>query len=349
MCLSVIKRLFSVMQRRDDLPEMRLPLAVLFMLLTAVFSCAGVHMMSAALVGEESLVGAVVSLVFIPPAVCCYAMIILLWRRYASLLTTPVTAAALYITGANDFYSSVVFLLSVLVVSYAFAVSMISRETKFRRITSVTVAMALCVLVAILGYLGMRSLSVEKIASEVYYIIKNAVSFAYLSLGVGITEYECSRYAREIVTMLPAYIGILSLALAAVSDILARAVFRVLDCENVFIMLTSDITMTKSYAIVYVIAVVLISMTAQDGVTLFSTIARSVAYVMAIPCAVVGVSSLFTMTADEYFLVTKKRAITLAAVVFLMLFVGFYAFIVLASVFGAVNVIAQHTSKTKKI
>ena len=89
----MLGKLFSVMQKRDDLPEMRLPLALVFMLSTALFSCAGAKLLTSSADGT-SLAGLAASLAFVPVAVCSYAMVILLWRRYASLLTTPITAAA---------------------------------------------------------------------------------------------------------------------------------------------------------------------------------------------------------------------------------------------------------------
>ena len=98
----MLGKLFSVMQKRDDLPEMRLPLALVFMLSTALFSCAGAKLLTSSADGS-SLAGLAASLAFVPVAVCSYAMVILLWRRYASLLTTPVTAAALYFSGASLF------------------------------------------------------------------------------------------------------------------------------------------------------------------------------------------------------------------------------------------------------
>ena len=42
----MLGKLFSVMQKRDDLPEMRLPLALGFMLSTALFSCAGAMLLT---------------------------------------------------------------------------------------------------------------------------------------------------------------------------------------------------------------------------------------------------------------------------------------------------------------
>lgn len=61
----MLGKLFSVMQKRDDLPEMRLPLALVFMLSTALFSCAGAKLLTSSADGT-SLAGLAASLAFVP-------------------------------------------------------------------------------------------------------------------------------------------------------------------------------------------------------------------------------------------------------------------------------------------
>ena len=56
-------------------------------------------------------------------------------------------------------------------------------------------------------------------------------------------------------------LGILSLTLAYISDILAKLLFRVLDCEDVFISMSREITMPKTFALVYIASAVMFFLT----------------------------------------------------------------------------------------
>ena len=317
----MLGKLFSVMQKRDDLPEMRLPLALVFMLSTALFSCAGAKLLTSSADGS-SLAGLAASLAFVPVAVCSYAMVILLWRRYASLLTTPITAAALYFSGSSLF-SAAVFLFTVLVTAYAFAVSMISRVTRFRRVTSVSLSFALCLLISATAFAGLRYSGAEDALMSLYSAVKSAISSLYFSLGSVVEEHVCSYAAREIITTLPAYAGILSLTLAYISDILAKQLFRVLDCEDVFISMSREITMPKTFALVYIASAVIL------------------------PCAAVGIGELMKKPEDEYFSVNRRSTVSIIVAFFAVLLLGVRVSLVIMSVCGAFKAITKRKDKSE--
>lgn len=341
----MLGKLFSVMQKRDDLPEMRLPLALVFMLSTALFSCAGAKLLTSSADGT-SLAGLAASLAFVPVAVCSYAMVILLWRRYASLLTTPITAAALYFSGSSLF-SAAVFLFTVLVTAYAFAVSMISRVTRFRRITSVSLSFALCLLISAIAFAGLRYSGAEDALMSLYSGVKSAISSLYFSLGSAVEEHVCSYTAREIITMLPAYAGILSLTLAYISDILAKLLFRVLDCEDVFISMSREITMPKTFALVYIASAVMFFLTSGSDFELAFVMMKSLTYVMILPCAAVGIGEVLKRPEDEYFSVNRRSTVSVIVAFFAVLLLGMRVSLVIMSVCGAFKAITKRKDKSE--
>ncbi len=353
----MLKRLFSVMRKRDDLPEMKLPLALVFMLGTALFSCAGARLLISSADASGTLAhaaGIAASLVFFPAAVCLYAMIILLWRRYASLLTTPLTAAMLYFTvidayRAREFHFTISVIVTVavtvtvLMASYTFAVSMISRETRFRRVAAVTLSYALCISLSLTAYAGTQFGSLENIASAVYSSLKNTLSALYYEAGSAVETHECSRMAREIASSLPAYIGMLSLILAALSDFLAKRLFRVLDCEDVFISLSREITMPKAFAYIYIFSAVMFFLSSGSDFALLYIMAKSLTYIMILPCAAVGIGEILKKPEDEYFSANKRNITALIAVFIAVMFLGIRFAVVTASVCGAAKTIVKKT------
>ena len=148
------------MQRRDDLPEMTLPLAVLLVLLSCAFSALAAYLMTS---GKAGVAAAVL---LVPAVSCLYSLIILLWRRLASLTVTPLSAALMLITGSG-LYETAVISATVLLCSYVYATSMMAKENTFRRMISLSLSFSLCTLLALIGYAGMNYPSAEEFASAV--------------------------------------------------------------------------------------------------------------------------------------------------------------------------------------
>ena len=343
----MLARVFSVMQKRDDLPEMTLPLALLLIIASSAFSCAGAQLLSSA-VSEGYLPALVASLAFLPVAAGMYSLIILLWRRLASLLVTPASLGLMMCFGVNTF-SAVAFSVTVLLAAYTFAISMISRETKFRRMTSLSVAVSLCLILSLAGYVGVYFGTFADFIDSLMANLTSFISELYVSLGGAKTHELCASEAREIAVMLPAYIGITAIIISAATDIIAKAAFRVLDCENVFIELTKKITMPKTYAAVYFTVFLLLGFTSGVSNPLVYTFLKSVTYVMILPCAIVGVSSIVYRSEDEYFYMNGRRLTALILIFFIVMMFGFRASVVLASACGALKVIVQSKDKNNSI
>lgn len=332
--------LFSVMHKREDLPEMRLPLATLCIVLSSLSSCMGASLLSSALSGEAGLC-VIAILPLLSLAVCLYSMTILLWRRVRSLLTTPITALLMYHFGVGAF-SSVVILVTVLVCSYAHAVSMLSRETKFRRIGSTSLLFAICVFLSCVAFVSMYSEPSECVHTA-YRYITSALREYLLSLGVGVTEYECASVVRELMLLIPAYIGILSIGAVAVCDILLSKLFILLDCEGMFILSDGDTSMPKSYAFLYIASFLLFGSFGSDS--LFRAVFKSATYIMLFPCAYVGLSLIFH-SRDIGELSHRRRFGTVAVVVSLAIF-GLGNTLALLSLYGAIKVAVQRQIKQK--
>lgn len=336
----MLGRLFSVMHKREDLPEMRLPLALLCMLLTALSSCMGAYLLSSALSGEVGF-GVIAVLPLISLSVCLYSMTILLWRRVQSLLTTPITALLMYHLGVGAF-ASVVLLVTVIVCSYAHAVSMLSRETKFRRIGSTSLLLAICAFLSCIAFVSMYSSPSECVITA-YRYITSALREYLLSLGVGVTEYECASVVRELMLLIPAYIGIISIGAVALCDVLISRLFVFLDCEGWFIVGCRDTSMPKAYAMLYIASFLLFGSFGSDS--LFHAVFKSATYIMLFPCAYVGLSLIFS--SGDVSELSRRRIFGTVAVVSSLAIFGLGNTLALISLYGAVKVAVQRQIKQK--
>lgn len=350
-------RLFSVMKKRDDLPEMTLPLALLFLFGSAVFASAAAKLASpaaeSAILDPSNLLGITASLPFLPAAACLYALLILLWRRMLSLLTTPVMFAMMLLMGADVFPSAVI-TLSLLFTSYVFAVSLIGRENRFRRLACLAMSAALCITLACIAWLGLEYDSfadfVEAYMNDIPRLMSDAVS-SYLGIAAGESiSADPSLFlssAREILVMLPAFIGVISILLAWFVDFLASTAFKVLDCEDVFIEITNRITLPFSYAVIYASVFLMFILTSSDSAPMLTVMLRSVLYVMLPPCAAVGIHGLMLILEDKLYYMTREKFLA-ALILFLSLtFLGFSAFLLIASAAGAAFVITAKIRSSK--
>lgn len=353
-------RVFSVMRRRDDLPEMTLPLAVLLIFGVSIFSSAGAKLASP--VAEtmqylhfvpQNFVGAVACLPFLPLSACLFALIILLWRRFASLLATPVTFAVMLAFGV-DMFTTVVISVSVLLVAYVYATSLISRENRFCRITSLTIAIALCIFLTLVAWIGLNyenfSEFTEAYMSEVPMLIGRLYSSYVNNVAGGATEipaFYLDKMARELFVMCPAYLGVLSILLAWFTDYLACSAFKILDCEDVFIEITNKITLPFSYAVVYSSVLVMSFFTSSEYNPMLFVMLKSVLYVMLLPCAAVGVRGLMHSLEDKLYYLTREKVLAAMILVFAFAFLGISLFLLATSAIGAGVVIKEKLVKEK--
>jgi len=343
-------RLFSVMKKRDDLPEMTLPLAVLFLIGSAVFASAAAKLCTPSsdeLFSVSDLLGTLAALPFLPAAACLYALLILLWRRLLSLLTTPVMFLTMMLFGADVFPSAVI-TVSLLFVSYVFAVSLIGRENRFRRLTCLSLSIALCLGLTVLAWLGIQFDSFSEFTgvfmNRMPEIMADAVS-SYIGKAAGesvsVDPSLFASSARSFLVMLPSYIGVLSLALAWLVDFSASVAFKALDCEDVFIEITRRITLPFSYCVVYAAVFILFILTGSESNPMISMMLRSVLYVMLPPCAVVGIKGLMLILEDKLYYMTREKVLAGIIMFSALAFLGAAAFLLITSAAGAALVISK--------
>lgn len=357
-----VGRVFSIMRRRDDLPEMTLPLALLFLCCVALFASAAAKLASPVVIpGEglffepQNLIGVVASLPFLPLSACLYALLILLWRRFAALLATPMMFILMLACGA-DLFASVVISTSLLFVSYVFAVSLISRENRFRRLTSLAFSIAVCLILTIIAWIGMYFDSIPSFTqaymTEISSLIGQLYSAYVGSTTVGLAsevsmlpQFYLEKMARDLFVMCPAYLGILSIVLAWLTDFLSATAFRLLDCEDVFIEITHRITMPFSYAVVYAGVFMLSLLTSAEYNPMLYVMLRSVLDVMLLPCAAVGIAGILRILEDKFYYLTREKLLAALVMFFALFMMGISVFLLLTSAVGAASVIIAGLKK----
>ena len=331
-------RMFSVMRRRDDLPEMTIPLVVLMTAGTLVLASAAGRLAS------EDLPGAAAALPLVAVATCLYALIILLWRKAASLCATPLTFAAMILSGSSLF-AAVTITLSTLLMSYVFAVSLISREPKFKRIGSLTAAAAVCLALTAVAFAGFRAESYEAFVALCMDGLSALLGNAY---GMPATESYVREAARGILVLAPALTVVLATAFAWFTELLAKSMFRLLACTDLFIGITHRITLPVPFAVIYASAFLLTMMTVPEQAPLLYTLLNRVMIAMMLPCTAVGISITLRKIRARMYYASRKRALTALLMVMAFAALGIVNAAMILSVAGAYFVIADFLKKRRK-
>lgn len=354
---AVFDRLFSPMRKHDELPEMTWPLAVLLMAGTAVFAAAAARLatpVSPAPFEPVNLVGCAASFPFLPMAVCLYALIILLWRRTASLLATPAAFAVMLVFGA-DLFTAAAYSLMLLLSAYVFAVSLIGKESRFHRRLTLTLAVALSLSLIFLSWIALRFGSFERFTERYMTDVPAYISEAYAAFAaqaanpspeiVVLPDESVRAAAREFFVMLPAYLGVLSTAMAWLTDFLCRSAFRLLGCEECFLDNSRRITMPRRFAVIYAAALFLTLFTSSAEFPLMYALFRSVLTVMILPCAVIGVEGAAEGLEERLYYMTREKLLTAILLFLAFTILGAGLFVVIASIFGAYYVIRPEKSE----
>ena len=340
------RSLFSVMEQRDDLPEMPLPLAILCILATALFGAVAARLLSPAVEGDpfasQNVAGIFAALPFLPLSVMFYALTILLWRRMASLLATPVTFGAMLLFGAR-FSDAFALSLAILLISYVFAVSLIGKETRFRRMQSLTLAAAvsfgLCIFARVSLDFGSYTALVDAYMEAVPAMIGRWYSAVFAAADIAIAESSLNEMARELFVMLPAYFGMFCVIFAWAADCLIRRMFTILGCASIFTDESAGTTMPFIYAAVYAGVLLLTLFTPSSSMPLPHVMFKSVLLVMALPCSAVGVRKISDYLEDRLFYLTRERLLTGLLLFLTFSILGMFPFILLTSAIGAISII----------
>jgi len=331
-------RMFSVMRKRDDLPEMTIPLVILMTAGTLVLTSAAGRLASG------DLPGAAAALPFVAVATCLYALIILLWRRIASLCATPLTFAVMMLSGSSQF-AAVTITLSTLLMSYVFAVSLISREPKFKRIGSLAAAAATCLVLTAVAFAGFRA---EPSEAFIAFCMDELSALIGNACGMPATESYVRETAREILVLTPALTVVLATAFAWFTELLAKSMFRLLNCTDRFIGITHRITLPVPFAVIYAAAFLLTMMTVPEQAPLLYTLLNSIMIAMMLPCTAVGTAIILRKIRVRMYYASRKRALTALLMVMAFAALGVVNAAMILSVAGAYFVIADFFKKRRK-
>ena len=333
------------MLKRDDLPEMTLPLVILLAFLASALSVAASKLSAVSDVyASLTVIRFGAALLIFPLIVCFYSMIILLWRRVASLFVTAVIFFSVILSG-SDLFSAASITLASLFVSYMFAVSMIARESRFRRMTSLAMSYAVSIALVLISAIGLEFGTFDAFADSYMENMPELLRDILVRFGYrALSEQSWDEIARMIIVKLPAMIGLVSMIIAFLTDHLTSLLFRVLDCENVFIEITSEITMPLSYAVVYGVAFFLTLFTSYRYNPLIYEILSGIVLVMMLPCALVGVSEFARGVQDMLSCVSRERFLTVTVIVITVCALGISNSIMILSVMGVYFVIKERIS-----
>ncbi len=333
---SGIMRFFSVMQRRDDLPQMPLPLAILLMLLVSGISAASAKAASA-----EGAVEIGIAFLLLPSAICMYALIILLWRRVASLAATPLSTAAMLLCGADTFYV-ISLSLAILFAAYVFAVSMIERESRFRRVSTLAATVGICVVLGITARISLDYSSAEEFFEAFKSSAALSASALYKKAGVNAAPETFRDFAKELLVLSPAYIGFLSMVFARLTDFLTAKSFVILGCTGVFTKDGNHLTLPIGFAAIYAVVLFLTLSTSKNENPMIYAMLKNMTIVMILPCASVGLSRTMHALEEKMYFMTRERTLAIIILVILFVVLGISSFLVIASAIGAVFAIKEY-------
>lgn len=333
----VMLRRMWILKRRDDLPEMRLPLVILLSALYIITEYTAVRLSHAPDYSE--IIGAIVSLPILTVSVCAYSLIILLWRRAAALLLTPVTYVFLRLMCGGADFAVFTITLSTLFISYVSAVSLISRETKFRRILSVSLSTAICIVLTLIAYAGLRDGSIADFAIRCTDSLDSVLGGIYSNSHA---------LARRIIVMTPAYLTAVSILMASFLEAMQKSAFRILECTDLFIGITHRITLPPSYAAVYMAALLLRYTTSSETNPLASALLQSAVIAMMLPCAAVGTSVILRKIRIRMYYASRKRLITAVILAFAVISVGLMQSCIILSIAGGFFTLAGYMRRQMK-
>ena len=343
------------MQPREDLPRMPGFMAVVFLLLSALAAAASARLGSPAVPDEplapQNVAGMLACLPFLPLAVSLYALTILLWRRVASLLCTPVSFGLMLLFGAR-FSDACALTLAILPVSYAFAVSLISRENRFRRTTTLGLFAAGAFGLAAVARIGVDFGSLaglrDGFMTSVPPILGSLVAAAVPGAEGVLTASDLYEPARSLFVMLPSYFGVFCVVFAWVCDLIVKKLFAWLNCTYAFNDGDEEVTLPFSWAAVYACVFLLTVFTPSSVFPMARTMFQSVLLVMGLPCAAVGVRRVEERLSDSLFYMTREKLFVGMLLFVVFAAVGAFPFLLLTSAVGTVSVIRRKLKEGKQ-
>lgn len=350
-----MKKWFTVFRNRSDLPEMTLPLALLMILI--VLGSAVLASKFAA----YGLVGILLSAVMLIISVTAYALLIILWRKLAVIAAAPLSAAMMLYFDASVFAMTVISL-STLFLAYTIAVSVLSREGRYRRTMTFSLAVVVTMLLAGTAWIGLNYDSYsgfflsfrEGIAEMIRTAYSNTASVQIYTqsldtAAVQLTESDITSAAASVTAAIPAYAAMAGLLFAWLTDGLLRFVLTQLDAIDDFLPRTHRITLPKYYAIAHIAVTLLMVSTSPEYNPLIYAVLRSLFLAMVLPCLYIGCVKLRRGIMIRLYFIHGKRAISLFILIFTVMLIGVSNFVVFFSLAGAVYTLRFHRKMKERL
>ena len=145
--------------------------------------------------------------------------------------------------------------------------------------------------------------------------------------------------------MVPAYTVVAAILLSWITEFLMHTLFRVLECEDLFLETSGRITMPVSYAVVYAVVFLMTWMTPADSWPFLHIVLNSITCAMILPCAAVGLDGVKRALEDKLYFVTGEKMLTAIILAVILGILGVTGFVVIASICGTVVVIRNRLRK----
>jgi len=330
-------------RRQENLPEMRWPMILVNILAVCLFIGLGVSRQGA---------DVLLALPFLSFAVMLYTVLLVLWRKIASLAVVPAAIFAGLLFGSS-LPISVMGTVGVFAVSYGSAWLLLERKARFVRITASAIWIGGLLFAALLYWVysrfGSETEALQYCQDSVMHAVQTAQERLQDVYGDVVRDSAvmqpdaAAEMVNQIALTLPALIGWFATVLAAFCSAGIHWLLRLLGCEN-FLVPNGDreITTPRSFAGVFCVLLFLVMATSSTANPLLYSILANCYFVFALPCAYVGITAglraIRNRLAELFLLSHPLRGIPLPTViavcVLLLLGGGSTAFTVMA-IYGA--------------
>lgn len=351
-----VKNRFAVFRNRSDLPEMTLPLAA-----AVLFFAVGSAVLAAKLPALGTA-GMFLSPVMTVLSVVWYVLLIILWRKVAAMAVTPFSAVCMLCADVSVFAMTVASL-GTLFLAYTMAVSVLSREGRYRRILTASLAASVTMLLGAAAWVGMHYESPDAFLAVLRESIQSLIRNSYetvvtseiytqsLSAGVPVTvtESDVSAEAASVMGAIPAYFVMAGLLTAWLADGLTRFFLVQLDAIDDFLPPTHRITLPKAYAAVHIAVTLLMTATSPVHNPLLYAVLRSLFLSMVLPCLYIGCVKLRRGIMIRLYFIHGKRTLSLFLMIFTVMLIGVSNFVVFFSLSGSVFVLRFHRKIEKRL
>lgn len=335
-------------RKRDDLPMLTLPLALL--LFAAVCGCtvAAAAVMREGVVSGSRIPGFLAGIPLCCLAVSGYGTLILLWRRAASMTVTVASVVLLF--SFAGWSMALTLCLSIYVSAYTYASAFLMRKSRFLRTFQLTAAAAVCLVAAGVLYVGTawRNVSFSALPGELTAAMTAQIQKSTLFSG---TTEEAAALARSLWIALPAMWLITAECAAGLCEWLCCRLFRIMECERYFLPEADEgITTPRRFGVTALVLYFLLLATSYDKNPLLYAVLQNCVLTLYPPTVYVGAREaafrLRDRLTDAYLIGRGRRGQNLILTVTLLLWgsalLGLGTVCFLLALYGAWRVVRNH-------